>query len=286
MRILSLRYLVFLGFCFLLLGCSKSERKYSFAGRVVSKRSDTHTLVVDHENIPGFMAAMTMPYPVAATIDLSTVKAGDLIQARVVVHNDGDYELDQVRVTDSSHRLSEPEEMTQLVPGQEIPDVPLLNQDGKNIHLSDFRGKSVLLTFIYTRCPMPNFCPRLSSLFASVERKLAQDPTEYAKTHLVSISIDPKFDTPPVLRSYGLAYLGGDAKGFDHWSFTVPTPQNLEKLAKAFALLYEEEDNQIAHSMSTVLIDPGGRLVKEWNVSDWTSHEAISAMLEAGNAKR
>ncbi len=101
----------------------------------------------------------------------------------------------------------------------------------------------------------------------------------------MSVSIDPKYDTPPVLRKYGLAYLGDDPKGFSHWSFTVPTPENLKKLAQAFALVYEEEDNQIAHSMSTVLIDANGRLVKEWTVSDWTSAEAVAAIRQVENAK-
>jgi len=100
------------------------------------------------------------------------------------------------------------------------------------------------------------------------------------------VSIDPKFDTPSVLRKYGLAYLGEDEKKFEHWSFTVPTPENLKRLAEAFALIYEEEDNQIAHSMSTVLIGPDGKLIKEWNVSDWSAADAVTAMRQVENAKK
>lgn len=285
MRILRLRRFLFVSLCFVLCSCGKSGRHYNFEGRVVSKVPETHMLVVDHENIPGFMAAMTMPYPVVTSVDLSAVEPGDRINARVVVHEDGNYELDQVTVTDSSHRQKEVKETRQLYPGEVIPDVGLVDQDGKTIQLSDFRGKTVLLTFIYTRCPMPTFCPRLSSLFAAVNKELAKDPKEYARTQLVSVSIDPKFDTPSVLRKYGLAYLSGDEKGLGHWVFTVPTPENLKKLAQAFALMYEEEDNQIAHSMSTVLIGPDGRLIKEWNVSDWTSAEAVAAMRQVENAK-
>ena len=285
MRILAVRAFLFACLCFVLCGCGKTERHYDFNGRVVSKVSETHTLVVDHENIPGFMSAMTMPYPVAANVDLSGVEAGDQVMARVVVDKNGDFELTKVAVTDSSHRQKEVKETRQLFPGQEIPDVELVNQDGKKIRLSDFRGKTVLLTFIYTRCPMPTFCPRLSSLFAAVEKELAKDPQEYSRTQLISVSIDPKFDTPPVLRKYGLAYLGEDEKRFEHWSFTVPSAENLKKLAQAFALIYEEEDNQIAHSMSTVLIGPDGRLIKEWNVSDWTTVDAVAAMRQVENAK-
>jgi protein SCO1/2 len=284
-RNLARRIFLFACLFFALCSCGKSDRHYDFKGRVVSKVSETHTLVVDHENIPGFMAAMTMPYPVAANVDLSGVEAGDRIAARVVVNKDGDYELTKVAVTDSSHRQKEAKETRHLFPGEEIPDVELVNQDGKKLRLSDSRGKTVLLTFIYTRCPMPTFCPRLSSLFAAVEKELVKDPKEYARTQLISVSIDPKFDSPPVLRKYGLAYLNGDEKKFEHWSFTVPTPENLKKLAQALALVYEEEDNQIAHSMSTVLIGPDGRLIKEWNVSDWIATEAVAAMRQVENAK-
>ncbi|HTQ61466.1 MAG TPA: SCO family protein [Candidatus Solibacter sp.] len=286
MRILAVRTFLFGCLYFVLCGCGKSDRHYDFKGRVVSKVPETHTLVVDHENIPNLMAAMTMPYPVAANVDLSAVEAGDQVMARVVVDKNGNYELTKVAVTDSSHRQKEVKETRQLFPGEEIPDVELVNQDGKKIRLSDFRGKTVLLTFIYTRCPMPTFCPRLSSLFAAVEKELAKDPKEYSRTQLISVSIDPKFDGPPVLRKYGLAYLGGDEKKFEHWSFTVPTPENLKKLAQAFALVYEEEENQIAHSMSTVLIGPDGRLIREWNVSDWSAAEAVAAMRRVENAKK
>lgn len=285
MRILAMRRSLLVGLCLALCSCGKSERRYNFEGRVVSKVPETHTLVLDHGNIPGFMAAMTMPYPVGAGVDLSPVEAGDRIKARVVVHGDGQYELDKVMVTDSSHREKTVKETRQLYLGELIPDVGLLNQDGKTIRLSDFRGKTVLLTFIYTRCPMPTFCPRLSTLFAAVEKELAKDPKEYSRTQLVSVSIDPKFDTFSVLRKYGLAYLSGNEKSFGHWSFTVPSPENLKKLAEAFALIYEEQDNQITHSMSTVLIAPDGRLIKEWTVSDWTSAEAVAAMRQVEYAK-
>ena len=285
MRILASRTVLLTCLCLAMCSCGKSDRHYDFKGHVVSKVPETRTLVVDHENIPGFMPAMTMPYPVAASVDLSGVEVGDRITARVVVHKEGNYELTRVSVTDSSQRKREVKGTRQLFPGEEIPDVELLNQDGRKIRLSDFREKTVLLTFIYTRCPMPTFCPRLSSLFAAVERELAKDPKEYARTRLISVSIDPKFDTPPVLRKYGLAYLGGDETKFQHWSFTVPSPENLKRLAEAFALIYEEEDNQIAHSMSTVLIGPDGRLIKEWNVSDWSAAEAVGAIRKVENAK-
>jgi protein SCO1 len=272
--------------CISLSGCGSSDKHYTLIGRVISKVPATRAVVVDHEEIPGFMAAMTMPYAVADGVDLSGIEPGDRIRADIDVKPDGQYALDRISVTDSSHREKAPKETKQLWPGQEIPDVELVNQDGKMVRLSEFRGKTLLLTFIYTRCPMPNFCPRLSSLFAAVNRELAKSPKEYERTQLLSVSIDPKYDTPPVLRKYGLAYLNEDPKGFAHWQFTAPSPENLRKLADAFGLIYVEEDNQISHTMSTVLIGPDGKLAKTWNMSDWTVAEAMTAIQQVENASR
>jgi protein SCO1 len=270
--------------CGFLAGCGSSVKHYMLAGRVISKVPETHTLVVDHQEVPGFMPAMTMPYSVAAEEDISKIEPGDYIRARIVVKPDQSYSLDKILVTDSSHRGPVVQPAKSLFPGEQIPDVALLNQDGKTVRLSDFRGKTLLLTFIYTRCPLPNFCPRISSQFAAVNRELAKDPQVNAKTDLLSISIDPKYDTPSVLHKYGLAYLNEDPKGFEHWQFAVPSPENLRKLADAFGLLYEEEDNQITHSMSTVLVDSDGRLVQEWTTNEWTKDEILAAIRRVEHA--
>jgi protein SCO1/2 len=271
--------------CISLSGCGSSDKHYLLAGRVVSKVPATRTIVVDHDEIPHFMAAMTMPYPVAEGVDLSGVEPGDRIRADLDVKPDGEYSLIRISVTDSTHREATPKETKQLWPGQDIPDIELVNQDGQTVRLSEFRGKALLLTFIYTRCPMPNFCPRLSNLFASVNRELAKSRKEYERTRLLSVSIDPKHDTPAVLRKYGLVYLNADPKGFAHWQFTAPSPENLRKLANAFSLMYVEEDDQISHTMSTVLIGPDGKLAKAWIMSDWTVAEAIAAIQQVENAK-
>jgi len=284
MRASGVRFIFTIFVCLAFWGCGITDKQYSFKGRVVEKVPETHTLVIDHEDIPGFMPAMTMPYRVSRQIDLSQIEIGDKIDARVRVHSADSFELDQVHVTDTSGRGKDVAAERPLSPGEQIPDVDLVNQDAKTIRLSDFRGKAVLLTFVYTRCPMPNFCPLLSSNFAAVQKELAKNPKDYQRTHLVSISIDPKYDTPEVLHKYGLAYLRDDPSGFSHWSFTAPTPENLKKLAGAFGLLYEEEDNQIAHSMSTVVVDPKGRLVKEWTVNSWTPAEAVAVIRQAENA--
>ena len=145
------------------------------------------------------------------------------------------------------------------------------------MRLDDFKGKAVLLTFIYTRCPLPTFCPRLSSQFAKIHEDLAKTPEVYGKTHLLTVSFDPKYDTAPVLRRYGLAYLDNDASGFSHWDFASAAPGDLRKFADAFGLVYFEQDNQIAHSMDIVLISPQGTIAKYWS-TDWTTKELEDAL--------
>ena len=130
------------------------------------------------------------------------------------------------------------------------------------------------------RCPMPNFCPRLSSQFAKIHQDLAKTPGAYQKTHLLTISFDPKYDTPPVLRKYGLAYLSNDSSGFSHWDFASTKPADLRKLAEAFGLEYFEEDNQITHTMDIGLINPDGAVSKYW-AYQWTADDLENALRDA-----
>ncbi len=260
-----------------------AEQHYTLRGQVIKKNMNDKELLVNHEEIPGFMAAMTMPYPVKDQKDLDTAQPGDMITARVVVQGQTAYWLDQIKVTDSSGRSSVPEEATirEVRAGDRIPDVPFTNQDGKTIHLTAFKGQAVLLTFIYTRCPLPDFCPLISSQFAAIHKQLAALPAIYKKAHLVSITLDPAYDQPPVLRKYGLAYLSGDPEGFKQWDYLVTPKENLEKLASACGLEYYEQDRQISHSMSTILLGPNGEVFKSWPGNDWRTPEVLAAIQQA-----
>jgi protein SCO1/2 len=230
------------------------------------------------------MPAMTMPYKVKNTAMLQELQPGDKIAAEVVVSKDGnDHWLEDVRITDESRRGKvKPVESHMLMPGEKVPEVPLVDQDGQTIHLKDFSGKAVLVTFIYTRCPVPTFCPRLSSQFARIHNALKTTPNDYSKTHLLTISFDPKYDTPAVLRKYGLAYLEGDASGFSQWDFASTKEADMRRLAQAFGLDYQEQDNQISHTMNIALIAPDGTLVKSWS-TEWTSDELFKALRQAAH---
>jgi len=262
-------------------GCRNTTRHYDLRGQLLAKDQVTARVTVAGDDVPGFMPAMTMNYAVKDTPGLQRAVPGDQIAADVLVRNN-DYWLEHVIVTDRSKRgkvsLTQPHA---LAPGEHVPDVPLSNQDGRIVHLSDFRGKAVLLTFIYTRCPFPTFCPLITSQFAKIHRALAQDPAIYPKTQLVSISLDPAYDTPPVLRQYGLEYLEGNAAGFREWEFVSTSPSDLAKLAAAFGLVYYKENNQITHSMDTVLLSPDGTVKQTWTGNDWKSSEVIDAVKSA-----
>jgi len=265
------------------LACSR-RKTYSLEGEVRGKNLATREVMVSHGDIPGFMPAMTMPYEMKNTAMLQELQPGDKIAADIIVSKDSDYYwLEDVRITDESGRekikLTEPHV---LMAGEGVPDVPMVNQDGRTIRLKDFAGKAVLVTFIYTRCPMPTFCPRLSSQFAKIHNELKKTPEDYKQTHLLTISFDPKYDTPGVLRKYGLAYLEDDASGFSQWDFATPKDANLRLLAQAFGLDYEEEDNQISHTMNIGLIAPDGTLVKSWSTV-WTSDELLQALRQAAH---
>ncbi len=265
-------------------GCQSSTKHYTLTGQVLAKNESAGQLSVDNDNIPGFMPAMTMNYPVKDPQGLQQVQPGDRITADVVVQNGGsNYWLEHVTITDQSARgsLAAATKPRELLPGEKVPDVPLVNQDGKTLHLADFKGKAVLLTFIYTRCPFPTFCPLLSSEFAAIHDDLAQTPPIYRKTHLLSVSLDPNYDTAPVLRRYGLAYLKDDASGFANWDFVSTSPADLQKLAAAFGLEYSVQNNQIVHSMSTILLAPDGTVKQIWPGNQWKTSEVLAALKNA-----
>ena len=263
----------------LLSGCQSKTKHFDLKGQVLDKKSGTNEITVKHEDIPGFMSAMTMSYSVKDRDGFRQVEPGDVIAADVITAKNGnEYWLENIRITDASGRKTiKPGTVHRLDIGERVPDLSLVNQDGKSFRLDDFKGKAVLITFIYTRCPMPTFCPRLSGQFAKIQDDLAKTPIDFAKTHLVTISFDPKYDTPPVLRKYGLAYLDNDPAGFSHWDFASAKEGDLRKIADAFGLEYFEEDNQIAHSMVIVLMSPEGTVAKYWS-TEWTTVELEDAL--------
>ena len=253
-------------------GTNQSQvRRYQLKGTVVQVDKSQQHLVINHEEIRGFMAAMTMPYPVADARSLDQLSPGDQITADVVV-SPTEVRLENIVVVKKSDGKTAPPG-AQLKPSDgeaAVPDFRLVNQDGKSIHLEQYRGKSVLLTFIYTRCPLPDYCPLMTHNFAEIEKELVTSPELYARTHLLSISFDSAYDTPPVLRNYARAFVTDKGPHtFEHWEFaTVPAAEN-SSVTKFFNVFIAQEQGQITHSMSTAIISPQGRICKAYSGNDW-----------------
>jgi protein SCO1/2 len=258
-------------------GQSQGGRRYHLKGKVVQVDKAQQHLVIDHEEIPGFMGAMTMPYPVADAATLERVSPGDQITADVVV-GDNQVRLENVVVVKKSDGKSAPP-LGQLQPSQQqgVPDFALVNQDGKRIHLGQYHGKSLLLSFIYTRCPLPDYCPLMTHNFAEIEKELRNSPELYGKTHLLSISFDSDYDKPPVLRKYAKGFVTDrGARTFEHWEFaTVPAAERSE-VTKFFDVFVTEEQGQITHSLSTAIILPDGRIYKSYNGNDWKPADVLA----------
>lgn len=256
-------------------------KTYHLRGKVVSTNSATGEVTLNHDAIVGFMEAMTMPYKLKDPQILGELHPGDTITADVLVSQDADASvlLDHIVIVAQGKPDYKPTVQYHVPePGDQVPDFALRNQDGRPIHLDQFRGKTLLITFIYTRCPVPNFCPLVTRNFAAIDRQLQINPALYAKTHLICISFDPENDTPKVLRAYGIQYIGSDSKSiFAHWDFAAPTKADVDKLALYFDLgLTPGPDTTITHSLSTTLIGPDGKVQQFYPGNEWTPDQVLT----------
>jgi len=275
---------VLITFTFLAGACSwgdqppQNEKRYPIKGVVVAVNQQDRTATIKHEDIPGYMQGMTMDFKIKNAADLQTMKPGDQITGTLVIDDISSW-IEVTAVTEGGAVLTP----TTVVPGEpkpgdEIPDFTLVNQDGKAIHLSQYRGRSIALTFVYTRCPQPDQCTLMSSNFAAVDLELQKEPDVYAKTHLLTVSFDPEYDTPKVMRSYGASHTGrySDEK-FEHWEFTTGTADEVKRIAEFFGLRYFKDsstgEEQVMHSLRTAVIDPDGKLIKLYRGNEWKPSE-------------
>ena len=268
---------------------ASSFKVYKLRGKVVSTNPATGEVTLDHEAIPGFMEAMTMPYKLKDPSILSELHTGDVLTADLFVLRDADANvfIDHIVVVGQGKPDYKPAVLYHVpAPGDRVPDFALRNQDGLPIHINQYRGKELLLTFIYTRCPLPNFCPLVTRNFAVIDQQLARDPELYGKTRLLSISFDPQNDTPARLRAYGAQYIGSDARGaFEHWQFAVPQEAVLKQMALYFDVgLTPGDGGTINHTLSTTLIGRDGKVVRFYPGNEWTPQQVLADVKQAANA--
>jgi protein SCO1/2 len=268
--------------CTLLVSCKSQPtmqgKRYDFKGTVVSVDKAHQSATISHEAVKDLMEGMTMPFKVKDAWSLDVMKPGDEIQATLVVTDDSAWLEDVIVVQKSAAQTATPPESSQLPKaGDAIPDFRLVNQDSKPVRLAQYKGRALLLTFIYTRCPVPEYCSLMSSNFAVIERELKKDVMLYKKTHLVSISFDPAYDTPKVLRSYGASQTGNyDQETFSHWEFVTGEAEEVKRIAQFFGLTYIPEKDQLVHSLQTALITPDGKLAKLYSGNEWKPSDVLA----------
>jgi protein SCO1/2 len=265
-------------------------KTFPIHGKVVSVDAAKGSILLDHEAVPGFMDAMTMTYKLKDASVASELHPGDRIMAKLLVRKVGDEfsgaMLDEIVVTAQALPDYKPA-MEYHVPaaGDVVPDFKLLNEDGRMIHLGQFKGKVLLLTFIYTRCPLADYCPRMNKNFAQIDKVLASDAKIYGHTHLLSISFDPKFDTPAILKSYGGIYTGGNTKEFAHWDFAAPPESELSAMEQFFDVGVTPGDSgTLNHSLSTAVIGEDGKVLAWYPTNEWTPQEILAQMKSAAKA--
>src|SRR5215213_15838 len=272
-------------FClFVAIGClclvaacrrSGNEKRYDLKGKVLAVEREKYLVTVSHEEVKGYMPAMTMPFIVPNELDLQILAPDDEITATLVI--DGSHSwLEDLIITRQSATAPAMPGVQIAKEGDEVPNFTLRNQDNREIQVRDYRGKALLLTFIYTRCPVPDYCTLMSNNFAQIDRALGQDPELYGKTHLLSISIDPEYDTPKVLRSYGAAHTERyQNETFAHWEFAAGTKEQVKEIAQFFGLTYFPEKDQIIHALRTVIVDPQGKVARIYGGNDWKVEDVV-----------
>ncbi len=265
------------------------EKPYALKGVVVSIDRAGGKVTVRHEAVSGYMDAMTMPFAVSEPKLLEDLRPGDTIEAKLLV-GERDSHLEGIVVSRPPGTPSVeviPAQGSYGKPGDAAPVTILVDQDGKAFSLADFRGKAVAVTFIFTRCPLPDFCPRMNLNFSEVERRLASDPKLYADTELLSVSFDPEHDTPAVLKAFREPFLKG-APGVTpgHWRFATGTLGNIKEFAGFFGLTYLKTGDQFVHSLATAVISPDGKLLSLRRGNDWEPKDLVEDLKRAAAGER
>jgi len=271
-----------------LIGCGRSTNSderadhYDTRGMVRGFSPDRSTIEIQHEDIPGFMPSMTMPFVARDPKQIADLKTGDAISFRMAVTKKDFWVENVKKIRREDVRVAEPKQTppvsaerdARLKEGDEMPRFSLTSQNGERISRDTFRGQPFVLTFVFTRCPVPNFCPRMSNNFEELQTAIKTGSGTLAKTHLLSITLDPDYDTPKVLSDYA---------GFHHadrqiWTFATGDEKEIDSLTRAFSVYRQTEGGTISHGLATALIDRNGRIERIWRGNAWTPAEVTAAI--------
>ena len=248
-------------------GCAAS---HAARGLVLSVDPSSRRVTVSHEAIPGFMDAMVMPFTAQTPDELADVQPGDRIAFRIRTR-DGETLIDRVKLLSAARvdpgALASPPKPVLVPIGAPIPDFTLVDQHAREVSLSALRGKVVAVTFIYTRCPLPDYCPRMMANLLELKTRfgarLGNDLV------LLTVSFDPKYDTPEQLRTYAANYRA-DVPG---WHFLTGSSAQIARVCEAFGVEYFPDEGLITHTLQTAIVDRDGRLAAAVEGKDYTARQ-------------
>jgi protein SCO1/2 len=253
---------------------------YPLRGKVVKVNRETGIVAIHHEEIPDFMPAMTMPFDLKGQEVLEDLQPGDKVRGtlriRGVETNLVDVEITEMARPDEVEGMDRVRRQA-LTPGQAVPDFAMTTQEGAPLKLSDLKSKVVVLTFIYTRCPLPNFCPMMDQKFAKLADMLKTTSERATGVRLLSVSFDPEHDNPELLARH--ARLRGAKPPL--WTFAVASHDELQKVAEPLGLTYGPTPNQIIHNLSTAVIGPDGKLLRLESGNDWAPADLLKTVVDA-----
>jgi protein SCO1 len=263
-------------------GRTPEARQYELRGQILSVDANRRQVLVDHEDIPGFMPAMTMPYQVRDPELLQDKKPGDLFTATLVVEEVSAYLSTMtvtgnaaIKNTDGGPAITDAD---LLKDGDVVPEHPLVDQSGTPRPLASLRGHRIALTFIYTRCPLPDYCPLMNRQFALIQDRIRQSAS-LGDVRLVSVTLDPEYDTPAVLEKHAKT-VGADPR---LWYFATGSRDEVLAFAKRFGVLTEpgESPGVVVHNLRTAVIDAEGRVVSVRSGNMWTVAELVADLEKA-----
>jgi protein SCO1/2 len=255
-------------------------RRYPLTGQVLAVHPERQAITLKHDDIAGYMPAMTMSYAVARPDLLTGRVPGELISATLEV-DASEGRLVEIRHIGAAPLPQNSNELAQssgvIGPGDRVPEADFVDEDGRRRAFAEWRGTPTVVTFVYTRCPLPNFCPLMDQNFAALQRMMAEDTAFTGRVKLVSITFDPDHDTPAVLKAHA-AHLHADPAV---WTFLTGDRAVIDAFAATFSVSVIRDPaspGQITHSLSTAIVDATGRVRKIYPGSDWTPGQVLTEL--------
>jgi protein SCO1 len=265
-----------------------NEQMFQVKGVVLEVKPQEKSVTIKHEEVAGYMPAMTMPFDVKDTNELVGIEAGDPVLFRLIV-TDTEGWIDQIRKTGPKTNLPPTTGPFRLVrdvepvnEGDLLPEYHLTNQLGRAFSTAQFKGGALAIEFLFTRCPLPTFCPLMANHFEQVQQALLAATNGPMNWQLLTISFDPQFDTPSVLKAYAENHHYDPA----HWTFATGDLVDITAAGEQLGLTFWHDDSGgISHNLRTVVVDASGRVRKIWMGNQWTPDDLAAELVKAGSIR-